>query len=161
MHHVSVRRCRQNDQRELRRQRKRLRDICAAEAADGVSGGSPDAERLLEPDDVEELCRELPRAAIEDLCTEVEGCEGGEEAKRGLLEAALSSVYESRGEVCVRIDTHSCDRSCLFVLRYALADTSARCLAAWARCRSPETSVQQLGCGDIHACQSGSMRECE
>ena len=90
--------CRQNDQRELRRQRKRLRDLCAAESADAAND-SGDAERLLEADDVEELCRELPRAMIEDLCKAVEGCDGGEDAKRALLEAALTRMYESRGEV--------------------------------------------------------------
>lgn len=86
-----------------------MRDLCAApESAEG------DAERLLEPDDVEELCRELLRPAIESLCTEVETCEEGEDAKRGLLEAALSRVYESRGEVCLKyivsmLRTSSCN----------------------------------------------------
>lgn len=73
--------------------------MCAAAEAAENGSGSGDAERLLEADDVEELCRELPRTAIEELCTEVEGCEGGEDSKRTLLEAALSQVYESRGEV--------------------------------------------------------------
>ena len=82
----------------MRRQRKRLRDLCAAESAD-AAGGSGDAERLLEPDDVEELCRELARAAIEELCKQVEQCDGGEDTKRALLEAALTRMYQSRGEV--------------------------------------------------------------
>lgn len=81
--------CRQQDQRELRRQRKRLRDACAA--ADG-------SEALLEVEDVEELCRELGREAITALCDTVEAAEG-EDAKRAALEAALSHMYEARGEV--------------------------------------------------------------
>jgi hypothetical protein len=73
--------------------------LCAAEDAGGADSG--EAERLLEPDDVEELCREMSRAEIEELCGQVEGCEGGEDAKRGILEAVLARVYESRGEVCM------------------------------------------------------------
>lgn len=81
--------CRQQDQRELRRQRKRLRDACA-----GADGG----EALLEVEDVEELCRELGREAITALCDAVEAA-GEEDAKRAALEAALSQMFEARGEV--------------------------------------------------------------
>lgn len=88
--------CRQQDQRELRRQRKRLRDLCAA----GEGG-----EGLLEAEDVEELCRELAREQITALCGDVEAAKG-EDAQRDALEAALNQMYEARGEV--RADLHAC-----------------------------------------------------
>lgn len=80
---------RQQDQRELRRQRKRLRELCAREH---------DGEALLEVEDAEDLCKELPRAAIEALCAAVEGA-AGEDAARAAVAAAVDEMYGSRGEV--------------------------------------------------------------
>jgi hypothetical protein len=98
---------RQQDQRELRRQRKRLRDLCANEA-------EGDDENLLEVDDVEELCRELSRAQLEALCSDVEG-QVDEAGKRSLLEQALQTVYESKGEVWLLLCYVSLCQNCYIV----------------------------------------------
>ena len=82
-------RCRQQDQRDLRRQRKRLRELCAAEA---------DGEALVDTEDVEELCKDLSKDKIEALCGAMEKAEG-DEAKRSAAAAALEELYSSRGEV--------------------------------------------------------------
>lgn len=47
---------------------------------------------------MEELCRELAREQISALCDEVMAA-ADEDAKRSALEAALSKMYEARGEV--------------------------------------------------------------
>eukprot|EP00892_Ulva_mutabilis_P012565 jgi/Ulvmu1/9681/UM055_0019.1 len=89
---ADAKRIKQQDQRELRRQRKRLRDLCAT--GDGGEG-------LLEAEDVEELCRELTREPLATLCDGVEAADG-EDAQRSVLEAALSQMYEARGEEAVK-----------------------------------------------------------
>lgn len=82
--------CRQQDQRELRRQRKRLRDLCSSS---GDGGGD-----LLDPGDVEDLCKELSRQQIEALCDGLEKVSGTEE-KTTLLDSAMQDLHASRGEV--------------------------------------------------------------
>lgn len=81
---------RQQEQRELRKQRKRLRDLCAVET---------DGEELWEIGDVEEICAAFSRDEIKALCDGLEGGAGDEAAQHVLLEAALQTVYQSRGEV--------------------------------------------------------------
>ena len=84
-------RCRQQEQRELRKQRKRLRDICAVE---------DHGEELYDIMDVEELCAALTRVQLSDLCDKVQA-ETCDDAKRTALNNALNLVYLSKGEVCL------------------------------------------------------------
>lgn len=110
--------CRQQDQRELRRQRKRLRELCGADAAEG----------LLEAEDTEELCRELGREQLSTLCDAVDEA-ADEDAQRAALEAALNQMYEARGEVRAR------SRACMRVSVAALhACPLFRCVRAHDLC---------------------------
>jgi hypothetical protein len=81
--------CRQQDQRELRRQRKRLRDLAAQDA---------DGEALIDGEDVEDMCRELGREAIAALCVQLEAADG-EDEMRGAVEAAFRAMCSTRGDV--------------------------------------------------------------
>ena len=81
--------CRQQDQRELRRQRKRLRDLAGEEI---------DSEPLVDTDDVEELCRELSREQLESLCAQLQAA-SNEDEKRRAVDDAVQQMYSTRGEV--------------------------------------------------------------
>lgn len=80
---------RQQEQRELRKQRKRLRDLCAAD---------DDGEELYDITDAEELCAALSRAELVELCDKCEADTCGD-AKRTTLNNALNRVYLAKGEV--------------------------------------------------------------
>jgi hypothetical protein len=90
-----ARACRQQEQRELRKQRKRLRDICCIE-------GEADGEELWEIGDVEDICAAFSRDELKALCDALDAA-ADEAGQHAALEAALQTIYQSRGEVRVLV----------------------------------------------------------